>query len=114
MQLARPRDLKSFIIMSVLSVTCSVLTVAAYHVFFSQRIVVMDISGFVASQKEDYRTGKISAGELVENINTLASRINTQRKNKVIILEDMGAGNVKGRSAVPDPVIEEDEDREKW
>jgi len=40
----------------------------------------MDIVVYVASPKEGYATGKISGGELVENIDALVSEINAVKK----------------------------------
>ena len=114
MLLIKKSRLKNFAVTVLLSVSCSIMTVAAYHVYFSQRTVIMDIAGFIASQKEGYMAGKITAGELVQNIDTLISQIGTVKKDKVLILEQTAVtGFVKGRSAVPDPSVGDDDDQER-
>lgn len=55
----------------LVSVTCSLITMIAYHIYLSERAIVMYIAGFINSQKDGYMTGKISSGKLVENINSL-------------------------------------------
>ncbi len=114
MLLIKNSGLKNFTVTVLLSVSCSVTTIAAYHVYFSQRTVVMDIAGFIASQKEGYMAGKISAGELVQNIDTLVSRIGTVKRDRVLILDQTAAtGFAKGRSTVTDPAAEDDDDQER-
>ena len=114
MLLIKNSGLKNFAVTVLLSISCSVITMAAYHVYFSQRTVVMDIAGFIASQKEGYMAGKISAGELVQNIDTLVSQIGTVERDKVLLLDEAAVtGFAKGRPAVPDPAAEDDDDRER-
>lgn len=114
MLLIRGRALAGFLFVVLCSMTCSVATVAVYHVFFSQKTVVMDIAGFIASQKEGYVTGKISAGELVENIDSLVSRMRALQKRRILIIDRAATGPVKEGPAtmVPDPVRDDDDDRE--
>lgn len=74
----------------------------------------MDIAGFIASQKEEYMAGKISAGELVQNIDTLVSQIGTVKKDKVLVLDQTAVtGFAKSRSTVPDPSVGDDDDQER-
>jgi hypothetical protein len=115
MFLIRTPVLAGLVIVFACSTACSVLTVAAYHVFFSQKTVVMDIAGFVASQKEGYTAGKISAGELVHNIDSLICRIGSVEKNRVLVIDQPAAGLAKEGPtiSVDDPAAEVDEDRER-
>lgn len=114
MLLTKKTGLKNFAVTVLLSVSCSIITIAAYHVYFSQRTVIMDIAGFIASQKEDYMAGKISAGELVQNIDTLVSQIETVKKDKLLVLDQTAVtGFAKGRSTVPDPSVGDDDDQER-
>lgn len=92
------------------SIICSVITVASYHVYFLQKTVVLDIGAYIASQKEGYLAGNISAVELVENIDALVSEINTAKRNKVYILNTPAAGVAKQNHPVQ--AGEDDEDGE--
>jgi hypothetical protein len=115
MFLIRAPVLAGIVTVFACSMACSVLTVAAYHVFFSQRTVVMDIAGFIASQKEGYATGKISAGELVHNIDSLVSRIGGVKKDRALVIDRPATGPAKEGPAVTvyDPAAEDDDDPER-
>jgi hypothetical protein len=120
MLLIRSRPLAGFIIVLLCSMVCSVLTVAVYHVFFTQKIVVMDIAGFIASQKEGYTAGRISAGELVENIDSLVSRISALQKTRALVIDrammQAGTKPAKEGPAVtsPGPARDDEDDPERW
>lgn len=115
MFLTRRRTFAGLVIVLVCSIACSILTVAAYHVFFSRRTVVMDIAGFIASQKEGYAAGRVSAGELVQNIDSLMSRIRAAKANDVLVVDRKTAGLPKEGTAVgaPDPSPDDDDDGER-
>jgi hypothetical protein len=72
---------------------------------------VLDIGAYLASQKEAYLAGNISAGELVENIDALVSEINTAKRNKVYILNTPPTGVAKQNRPVQ--AGEDDEDGER-
>lgn len=113
MFLIRAPVLAGLVIVLACSTACSVLTVAAYHVLFLQRTVVMDIAGFIASQKEGYTAGKISAGELVHNIDSLMSRIGSVKKDRVLVIGPPVSDPAKEEPAITvhDPAAEDDDDR---
>lgn len=100
----------NLLIMLACSAVCSVVSVAVYHVFFSQRTVVMDIAGFITSQREGYARGEVSAGEVVQNIDGLVSRIRAVRPNEAVILDRVPAHSAKSRLTVSGG---DDEDEEK-
>ena len=93
------------------SIICSVITIASYHVYFLQKTVVLDIGAYIASQKEGYLAGNISAGELVHNIDALVSEINAANRTRVYILNTPAAGAVKQNRPVQ--TGEDDEDGER-
>jgi hypothetical protein len=111
MLLTKNGRIKNLALMIMLAIICSVITVAAYHVYFLQKTVVLDIGAYIASQKEGYLTGNISAGELVENIDALVAEINAAKRNKVYILNTPAAGVAKQNHPVQ--AGEDDEDGEK-
>ena len=77
------------------SLVCSSVTIAAYDRFLAQKIVTVDLAACIASQKEDYAAGRITAGELVENIETLLRRMENKKRNEVLVLEEAVAGDVR-------------------
>ena len=96
------------------SIACSVFTVAVYDRFFAQKIVAVDIASFIASQKDGYLAGRITAGELVRNIEGLLGRMQRKAKNEVLVLEEAVAGDVKHYDLEPDGTAADEEDnREK-
>jgi len=106
------KDVRNLVVMVLLSILCSVITIAAYHVYFSQRAIVMDIAGYIVSQKESYASGKISAGELVKNIDALVSRMNAAKGNRVYIFNGT-AGFVAEEYPTAGTSDGDEEDREK-
>lgn len=111
MRLSGNDRFKDLVVTLLLSIACSAAAITVYHARFSQGTVITDIAGFVASQRNDYLAGRISAGELVENINGLVSEINAGKRNRVYIF-DRAAGIAKRNHPVPAPAPEDDEDRE--
>ncbi len=89
---------KGLVIAITASVVCSIATVAAYDLFFAQKIVAVDIVSSIASQKEEYAAGRITAAQLVENIETLLRRMEKKKRNEVLILEEAVAGDIRHRS----------------
>ena len=103
--------IKNLALTVLTSIICSVITVASYHVYFLQKTLVLDVGAYIASQKEGYLAGNISAGELVENIDALVSEINTAKRNRVYILNTPAAGIAKQNRPVG--AGGDDEDGEK-
>jgi len=103
--------MKGFVIVIATSIACSAATVAAYDLFFAQKIVAVDLISSIASQKEDYAAGRVTAAQLVENIEALLRRMEKRKRNEVLILEEAVAGDAKRRSlssaSVPDTGDEE-------
>lgn len=103
---------KVFLIALAASVISSVITIAVHDVFFAQKIVAIDLADRIASQKEDYAAGRITAGELVENIDRLLKHMQQKAKGEVLVLEDAIAGDVKHYD-LGAAVADEEDDRER-
>jgi len=58
----------------------------------------VDLASSIASQKEEYTAGKITADQLVENIEALLKRMEKRKRNEVLILEEAVAGDISHRS----------------
>ncbi len=74
---------------------CSVLTVAAYDRFFAQKVVAVDLTGYVAGQKNRYVAGEITARELIDSIEGVLRYIGERPKKEVLVLDEAISGNVK-------------------
>ncbi|OPY01026.1 MAG: hypothetical protein A4E61_01789 [Syntrophorhabdus sp. PtaB.Bin184] len=89
--------MKGFVIVIATSIACSAATVTAYDLFFAQKIVAVDLVSSIASQKEDYAAGRVTAAQLVENIEIFLRRMEKKKRNEVLILEEAVAGDVEHR-----------------
>ncbi len=103
---------KVFLIALAASVISSVITIAVHDVFFAQKIVAIDLADRIASQREDYAAGRITAGELVENIDRLLKHMQQKAKGEVLVLEEAIAGDVKHYD-LGAAVADEEDDRER-
>lgn len=81
--------------MVVLGLACSVLTVVVYDRFFAQKVIAVDLAGYVAGEKERYVKGEISAGELLDNIDGALRRMEDRSSKDVLVLDGSVSGDVK-------------------
>lgn len=79
----------------ILGFACSILTVAVYDRFFAQKVVAVDLAGYVAGQRDRFVSGEITATELTDNIEGILRRMGNGPKNEVLVLDGAVAGNVK-------------------
>lgn len=94
----RHLGLKGFAIVITTSIVCSVAVVAAYDLFFAQKIVAVDLASCIASQKEEYTSGRITATQLVENIEVFLRRMEKRKRNEILVLEEAVAGDIRRHS----------------
>jgi len=105
---------KGLFIAIAVSLVCCTVTIAVYDRFFAQKIVAVDLAACIASQKEDYAAGRITAGELVENIEGLLRKMRKKAKNEVLVLEETVAGDVKHYDlGAAGTAADEEDDRER-
>jgi hypothetical protein len=62
---------------------------AAYDRFFAQKIVALDVKGYIAEQRDLFLSGKINGEQLKENFDRLEKAKERVPKNRVIILGDV-------------------------
>lgn len=93
--------MKGLFLAIAVSLACCTVTIAAYDRFFAQKIVAVDLAACIASQKEDYTAGRITAGQLVGNIEVLLRRMEKRRRNEILVLEEAVAGDVTHHSLGP-------------
>ena len=74
---------------TLISISFSVLSVLAYDRYFAQKIVAIDVRGYMAEQKELYLSGQINDEKLKENLDRLQRIIDGVPKNKTVIMGDV-------------------------
>ncbi len=104
---------KTFFAAIAISLACSSVTIAVYDRFFAQKIVAIDLTACIASQKEDYIAGRITAGELVENIEGLLGKMRKKAKNEVLVLEEAVSGDVKHYDLGPHGTAPDEEEKNR-
>ena len=72
----------------LVSMLVSVGSVYVYDRFYAQKIIAVDIKGFIATQRDLYLSGKETGKEFRANIDKLAMAVKGIPKNRVAIMED--------------------------
>jgi len=85
----------SWLLTVFISLLISALSVFVYDRFFAQKVVAIDIHGYVAKQKELYVGGKLSDTELEQNLERIKGAITKIPKNKVVIVGDVVLKNAE-------------------
>ncbi|WP_226048455.1 hypothetical protein [Geobacter anodireducens] len=70
-------------------------TVAGYDHWYAQKIVAVDIKGYIAQQRDNYLAGKLSDEELRKSFDRLEAAITSIPKNRVIIMGDAVVRNAE-------------------
>jgi len=79
----------------VVSLIVSALTAYIYDIKFAQKIVSVDIKGYVAKQGEDYMTGKITETEFRQKFDHLENVVKAIPANKAVLMGDLVVRNVQ-------------------
>ena len=79
----------------VVSIGASLATVAGYDRWFAQKVVAVDIKGYIAQQRDDYLAGKMNDDELKKSFDRLETVITAIPKNRVIIMGDAVVRNAE-------------------
>jgi hypothetical protein len=83
------------IIMSlVVSIAMATLTVWVYDFRYAQKVVSVDIKGFVANQRELLLTGKITEDQFKKSFDYLKSVVDAIPSNRVVLMGDLVVRNV--------------------
>ena len=72
----------------LVSMFVSAGSVYVYDRFYAQKIVAVDIKGYIAAQRDLYLSGKETGKEFRANIDKLAAAVKNIPKNRVAIMED--------------------------
>jgi hypothetical protein len=77
------------------SIVASLATVAGYDRWYAQKVVAVDIKGYIAQQRDSYLAGKLNDDELKRNFDRLEDVITAIPKNRVIIMGDAVVRNAE-------------------
>jgi hypothetical protein len=88
---ARPGVTKTYaaLLVIVVSMMISVATVAAYDSYVAQKVVAVDVSGFLQEQRDLVLAKKITMDDFKANLDRYLAALKSQPKNRVLILEDV-------------------------
>lgn len=85
----------SWLAVIIFSLLFSVLSVFFYDRFFAQKIIAVDMKGYIAKQRDLYLEGKLTDDEFKANIDRLEEAVNSIPKNKVAIMGDVVLKNAE-------------------
>lgn len=77
------------------SLGASLATVAGYDRWYAQKVVAVDIKGYIAQQRDSYLAGKMNDDDLRKSFDRLESIITSIPKNRVIIMGDAVVRNAE-------------------
>jgi hypothetical protein len=73
----------------------SMATIATYDRWYAQKVIAVDIKGYIAQQRDNYLAGKLNDDELKKSFDRLESVITAIPKNRVIIMGDAVVRNAE-------------------
>ncbi|MEI6703260.1 MAG: hypothetical protein WCL71_06950 [Deltaproteobacteria bacterium] len=73
----------------------SVASVYSYDRWYAQKIVAVDIKGYIAQQRDNYMAGKLTDEELRRSFDHLENVVIAIPKNRVVIMGDAVVRNVE-------------------
>ena len=73
----------------------SLATIAGYDRWYAQKVVAVDIKGYIAQQRDNYLSGKLNDDELKRSFDRLETVITAIPKNRVIIMGDAVVRNAE-------------------
>ena len=77
------------------SLGASLATIIGYDHWYAQKIVAVDIKGYIAQQRDNYLAGKLNDDELKRSFDRLETVITAIPKNRVIIMGDAVVRNAE-------------------
>ena len=73
----------------------SLATIVGYDHWYAQKIVAVDIKGYIAQQRDNYLAGKLNDDELKKSFDRLETVITAIPKNRVVIMGDVVVRNAE-------------------
>ena len=72
----------------LISVTSSFATVIAYNHWLAQKVVTVDLKGYLMESRDWYASGKITAEQVTEGLKTIKEQIDKLPANQVVVMGD--------------------------
>ena len=91
----QPGPITLFTLCLVVSIGASLATIAGYDRWYAQKVVAVDIKGYIAQQRDSYLAGKLNDDELKKSFDRLEAVITTIPKNRVVIMGDAVVRNAE-------------------
>ena len=82
-------NLRTILRAMLISALVTALMLAAYDRYYAQKIVALDVKGYIAEQRDLYLAGKINDAQLKESFDRLEKAKEKVPGNRVIILGDV-------------------------
>jgi len=82
----------------IISLLVSVLSVFSYDRFFAQKIIAVDMKGYITKQRDLYLEGKLTDAQFRANIDKLEEAIKGIPSNKVAIMGDVVLKNAEQKN----------------
>ncbi|PKN59618.1 MAG: hypothetical protein CVU53_07295 [Deltaproteobacteria bacterium HGW-Deltaproteobacteria-11] len=79
----------------LVSVASSVATIVAYDSWYAQKLVAVDIKGYISDQRDKYIAGKLTDDELKRSFDKLEQVVTAIPKNKAVLMGDLVVRNVE-------------------
>lgn len=73
----------------------SLATIIGYDRWYAQKVVAVDLKGYIAQQRDNYLNGKINDDELKKSFDRLETVITAIPKNRVVIMGDAVVRNAE-------------------
>jgi hypothetical protein len=77
------------------SLGASLATIFGYDHWYAQKIVAVDLKGYIAQQRDNYLAGKLNDDELKRSFDRLETVITAIPKNRVVIMGDAVVRNAE-------------------
>lgn len=78
-----------------ISLASSLTTIFAYDRFYAQKMVAVDIRGYITEQRNAYVAGKITEEQLKGKFDELERVVTSIPKNKIVMMGDAVVRNVE-------------------
>lgn len=83
------------VISLIVSLTVAAGTVYVYDQHFAQKVVAVDLKGFLQQQKDDYLDGKITEEDVDQRMDELEAFVDQIPKHYSVILGDVVVRNIE-------------------
>ena len=79
----------------IISLLISVLSLFFYDRFFAQKIIAVDMKGYIAKQRDLYMEGKLTDEQFRANVDKLEDAVKSIPSNRVAIMGDVVLKNAE-------------------